>query len=139
MQSLTELAAEKILKTIEKAPSGIKDIISDKIKEDIEQNCIKTYDFYMPFLVSDIVDDMLCCENQVGRCRLNYYKKFEHIDKNIIKTAIDTAELMIRKIQNTIESLNLRQINGNFDVYTYNNNDDDDNNSEASFNSDFYY
>ena len=47
MQSLTELAAEKILKTIEKAPSGIKDIISDKVKEDIEQKCIKTYDFYI--------------------------------------------------------------------------------------------
>ena len=99
--SLKDLCMTNISNSIMNAPPEIQEMIIDTTKKNIEKK-IKDDIIYettqlISFLTRVIVHDMIECLER--RRSNNYYVMYNHINKHIVSTAIDSAKLLFEKIE----------------------------------------
>lgn len=66
---------------------------TDKLTREAEERVHSVVEDVMPGMVADVLDDIIRCRSRVGT-RLDFYKINSHVPGNLVKCAIETAELI---------------------------------------------
>lgn len=128
--SLKELCLKNICKSIYQMPIDIQDMIiknsTDYIKEQCKIQCIKEITTeiketalniakkdicdIIPYIIPEIIDDIIFSITH-NTMRKNFYEKYPLISKQVIETAIYTAEYVVsiteeRYVHNAFNQLN---------------------------------
>jgi hypothetical protein len=122
MSSLKNLSIMSIADHIMQSPPIIQEMVIGEtvknIKDKVTKEVNKEIETRIPFLVKIILDDIKQSITFTNRPRTNFYAVFNHIDKSIIKAAIDTADILF-------ENRNIIPVN-----YSQSDEDDDEHDDE---------
>ena len=110
--SLKKLCLNSIAQSIIDSPPIIQEIIIDNTKKDIEKKVIneltEKIEQVLPWLIDQILDDIIDSLTIVRTIPVNYYFIYSHIDKRIISTAIKSAKLIFKKMTDISNIRNIR-------------------------------
>lgn len=105
MKSAPPLLQKEIMgKVYDRVKEDAKEDVKEEIKKElIPQIYQQTQDNFrqmLPYLISEIMEDIIKSTTESGYIRRNFAEEYKHLNKNIVHCAIQTAELTVTSMEN---------------------------------------